>query len=1431
MSIYVSQEITQYWKWTTDELRQYANDNFSDVMLASIGRQHQLRLANRSGTQAVQGRLTALHYIPFGIVPSRSTRSNVSFNHYATNRNVSKASFGTGRYDFFFHQLAAAEWISRANSSQQFAVAVTLQLANVVGTNWGQLVRTDFGTSPDVVDSRQLVPITFDTPSTFPYNMFLRPNQDEGVLFVSSPLISRGVDSVLRFISQLKAATRSALPENRDSGRGEDYRIINLFLVVLSPQVGGGGADGILTLTSRIFDGEWLVNPKALLTPSIWSHPTCFWECVMVALCIRQETCPEDFTGRLDLWMKEMCVKSGLTARQREGQMKRIQWNVLAFIQWCSEHVEHIDDRVPVSLDEAPRLGALFGFLSVTVLDESGGVLIGSSDDLHVRRAESNHLVLMWKLDHFSLVMSYTALIPVKECGACGERFSTEKTLKAHLDKRSCLKCECIGSGQCKGFLTQQEWRHHRENLLTSCLFRTQPPPTRPLSAKEERDRRAKRFPHDKASEKRYGRYASQPMHQQAMFMREMERDMSPIRNWKEALFVDLESVVPTNGLEVSRPQLEYQQAYALGWLTRTDALAGGEPTIVYGMDCMFHFFQMLDAWREQIVEDEAAVWMSRCETELVAAPNCNNPDSYNCRLMKSWAKMMVDKPVCSVCALPFDDPCHVSKHLSPCAKRYWSVNVAEKNCMQNFNDNAPRVTIWAHNGGRYDWLFVHRFLMERNLLRMCRVVRGGGRYYEIVYKGVFVFRDSLNFMMGSLDRLGQDFKVTTLKGVFPYRYLRQCAQIEDVLMGEETIRCELPASMFDISHKVDGPMGLVVKRPMNEDEYVAFMEERGWVYDVRAETYKYLADDIKCLSQVMECFRGGWQEMPFQPELFQYCTIGQMCHTYFLQRYLDSDTYPTLDVMEDTFIRQALYGGRTEVFQRCVLTPERIHYVDVNSLYPYVMESCFLPSGDPVWHFQKGDERIALFRGSAFQVKVVEHDDMSTILDRLQHLDPSIYGFLEVDVVCPPDMNYPVLPERVNDKNMFTNCSKSRMVYYSEELKFAIRRGCSVTRVYAWSEWIPRKVYSKCIQVLKAEKMRGEGKDVHGNPIPGAVKNASLRAAAKTAQNALYGKSIQYINESVQIVDNQEDLYRLVRTGESDVTVQPIYRSLDLDIVEVTVKPHRPRIQPRSCSAIGTAILAEARMVLYSYFEEAIRVGGTILYCDTDSIVFAGEYPLPDACVSDSIYGKMKVEIDPDEIVPGGFVALAPKCYSFLLKDGSPYVKCKGVNLASNICVGAETELDELLELMDAQDVLQELVGEDEVDESLSGLSFEHLQMMVKGERKRIVTKQMQFLKTRDRHVACIDTVKMLKDQFDKRWILHKGLTAPWSDLNRDICTAVERQDVGRVSNFLQGAGLQEIDYVIERYGEDVWFSCLVNSWIGSGEFSSEYYRQARDI
>lgn len=1417
MSVLLPPAVIQGWRISPQTVQQCANENFSEAMLSAMSTNNTLRLLRgRPEGRLLRGSAQrTVTYIPFGLNILRALRNQTVFGNYSSINLVKKHAIGVGRFDFFFHQLATSTWMQQS-AGRRFAVHMVFQDPSIV-PSWSGVVRTDFGTYPVEPPVQQIQPVTMDVPNTFPYNMFTLPVENDLVHPRTTPLITMAVgESAVAFASRLKQLAVQAVPANTDSGVVTDLRLVNLFLVVVEAQRGGGGPRGSYWLTADAPDEDWIVNPRAVLTPQRSERTTCFWECLMMSLCMRQEA-EDTYTSRWDVWMKEMCVAKA-TSRQRQQQLKRIEYNCPAFLQECAAWGFEIPEGA-VSVDDVPTFASWFGFQSATVLSVTGDVLCGNSDDLHVRRPDTNHLVLLLRDQHFSLVTCYTALLPVKECPACGVRFATAKTLEQHMNSKSCLKCECVThlKAHTVPFASVAEWRYHREHLETECLFRTQPQLLQ--HKRTEKQRMQIRFPHDKQPQP-YRRHSTRAFEEMCA------EDLSPVRQHQEALYVDLESVVPMNGLEVTRHELKYHEAYAIGWLRRSDALRGVAPTLVYGMHCLESFFQMLDTWWEELLLDETSVWLRRCREDVTldATPRTVKGERNTARKIEmSWQGLCDEGGLlCPQCQQSMGQ--HIGWN-HECAFAYYSKNIALKNMHENINDNAPRITVWAHNGGRYDWLFVHRYLMERNLLRLTRVVRGGGRYYEMAYRGVFLFRDSLNFVMGSLDRLGKDFQVETLKGIFPYRYLSDCSHIYDVLEGEAMVREKLPATYFELTDTVKGVMAFQKKRCFTEEEYVAFMEQRQWKYDVWAETEVYLAADIVCLFQVLESFRNGWKLLPYEPELFQYCTIGQMCHTYFLSHFLPPLSYPTLDVMEDAFIREALYGGRTEVFVRCMDDALPIHYVDVNSLYPHVMESCFLPSGDPVWHFHESDPRLPVFRGSTFELRVVGHDDrdMQQVVSQLNSREASMYGFVEVDVACPPDAMFPVLPERRNGKNMFTNLVKVKMVYYTEELKFAIARGAVVLKVHAWCEWTPQKVYASLISVLKAEKMRGEGKDVTGQPIPGAPKNPSLRAAAKTAQNALYGKSIQFINESVQIVDNQDDLYKLIRTAASDVSIEPIFRSELSDVVEVTVRPHNPRIQRRSCSAIGTAILAEARMVLYNYFEEVQRVGGRILYCDTDSIVFAGHNPLPDACLSDAVYGKMKVEIPPDEIVPGGFVALAPKCYSFLLRDNSPYVKCKGVNLSTNINIAAEDGFDELLEAMEAEEVLERLV--DDASDAVSGLSFEHLRQMVRGEKKKVVTSQMQFFKTRDRHVAAIDTVKLLTDQFDKRRLVKGGHTFAWSAFNQRIEEAIRMRDVAYVSDFFNQSSAEEVHYTQMCYTQDRWFRALFDSWLESHEFSALYY------
>ena len=282
-------------------------------------------------------------------------------------------------------------------------------------------------------------------------------------------------------------------------------------------------------------------------------------------------------------------------------------------------------------------------------------------------------------------------------------------------------------------------------------------------------------------------------------------------------------------------------------------------------------------------------------------------------------------------------------------------------------------------------------------------------------------------------------------------------------------------------------------------------------------------------------------------------------------------------------------------------------------------------------------------------------------------------------------------------------------------------------------------------------------------------------------------------------------------------------------DVVEVTTKFEVPKVQKRSCAAIGTAILAEARLVLYEYFEKVQAVGGEILYCDTDSIVFAGETPLPDDCMDDCAYGKMKVEIDPEEICPGGFVGMSPKCYAFKLVDGAPYVRCKGVNLSQNLDTGevGDDGISDLLAEMENEEYINNLaLPLDDGDVVTTGLNFDKMKALISGDVDVLVTNQMQFLKTTDRMISAYDNVKMMRSHFDKRMLGKDGSTFAWNDFNMNMKKIVTDEDARALSDYLGVVSSVELTQLRDEYKDNNFFYSIFSSWLESDHPNAIYYR-----
>ena len=649
--------------------------------------------------------------------------------------------------------------------------------------------------------------------------------------------------------------------------------------------------------------------------------------------------------------------------------------------------------------------------------------------------------------------------------------------------------------------------------------------------------------------------------------------------------------------------------------------------------------------------------------------------------------------------------------------------------------DNKWCVPIISHNGGKFDIILMLEELTRLRKSFTC--LKNSGSYIQVGYMDVYKFRDSLRFLKGSLEYLAKYYLKECggqQKEIFPYQFV-------DSWKKTTYIGPKPPKKFFKKTVVIPGPLKANKKIEITDEEYAEIPD----TYDVDKICEEYLKSDVVALCQIWEKFREGWQKLGCDPNNFM--TVSQMSHHLFLSKYMKEKTIPKLQKEEDQFIRRGLFGGRTEVFQRWLSETEKrelankekeILYYDVNSLYPAVMSKYPLPCGTPEW--------------KEFNGKLED-----------------CFGFLEVDVECPTSLFLPVLPEKKDMgnsvKNMFDLTPKTKAVYFSEELKLAVKKGYKITKVYSYLEFEKGMVYKEFIDEMKKQKIEGE-----------LTGNKPQRQASKDAQNSSFGKTIQNINSDVKVLYSKKQLKKLLEDGKKEIKIFPldsfpdeklgkimtqeklglkrkrlkenqdsvIYKSMspeawrqqirtkidNQDLLELPLECEIKDLDPepgnKTCSALGAAILSLARIELYKWFERISEKGGNHLYADTDSVVYIGKKRLDDFHVHDTEYGKMKIEIDPQQIID--FVAVSPKLYGFKLKNGDPYIKCKGMRFGMN---------DSILNFNAMLDVAQ------------NNASY------------KVNTFEMR--RNRSKQIAAIENIKFLRDSFDKRICIEGGKTIPF--------------------------------------------------------------------
>lgn len=278
--------------------------------------------------------------------------------------------------------------------------------------------------------------------------------------------------------------------------------------------------------------------------------------------------------------------------------------------------------------------------------------------------------------------------------------------------------------------------------------------------------------------------------------------------------------------------------------------------------------------------------------------------------------------------------------------------------------------------------------------------------------------------------------------------------------------------------------------------------------------------------------------------------TLASSALTIWREKYWRQDV--TLPTEEIyTNAKQAYYGGRTEAF--AIGSWDNVRVLDVASMFPWAMMHARFPL--PWGKFKR----------------------------RLMDCEPQETGFYLASIDC--DYPYPFLPVRTNKGTAYPT-GKWEAWYSGIELIAAKARGIGV-RIKRGYEFVeecePFKGY-----VTDFFRLKNEAK-------------GPARLGYKLLLNSLYGKFGQ---TGEKVVAMPIDKFAQLANPPADFRV---WNRICIYSVKGAPPPWGNNVWPM-------IITATARVRLQEEMEKVRAHGGTVLYCDTDSIIFCGaeslEYP-----------------------------------------------------------------------------------------------------------------------------------------------------------------------------------------------------------------------------
>lgn len=312
---------------------------------------------------------------------------------------------------------------------------------------------------------------------------------------------------------------------------------------------------------------------------------------------------------------------------------------------------------------------------------------------------------------------------------------------------------------------------------------------------------------------------------------------------------------------------------------------------------------------------------------------------------------------------------------------------------------------------------------------------------------------------------------------------------------------------------------------------------------------------------------------------------------------------------------RNAYYGGRVELFKTHA-TGDNIYYTDINSLYPSVMLNKFPDSAD----LNFGEKTLAKAK-------------------RLLLSKKELYGVVHCDIDVPDTILIAPLPvKREGSGEVCFPIGKVSGWWTVHEVRYAIAKGCKLTKLHeCYGSLTGSFYYREFVETFY--RLRKEELD---KPNPDEGKTLFY----KLLMNNLYGqlgmkgtvtRGIHLTSDMVD-VDEEGEMY-LTRPGV------PFGNKL-LAEIPIPLPEHVNYLHAAYVTSYG-------RLRLMEYMD---KVGAqALIYCDTDSLFFQWDGPLPFPL--STTLGEMKLEDRPLWVE-----TRSPKMYRYETEKKGRVTKAKGV-------------------------------------------------------------------------------------------------------------------------------------------------------------------------